>query len=90
MLTIQERLYGWEWSMHPMWGFWGAWSLVMFAIMLLFWAVVIIGLVLGIRRLLRLGEAPHTDAALDILRQRYARGEIGKEEFESKKRDLTS
>jgi uncharacterized membrane protein len=28
------------------------------------------------------------DAALDILRQRYARGEISREEFETKKRDL--
>ena len=28
------------------------------------------------------------EAALDILRQRYASGEIGKEEFEAKKHDL--
>lgn len=90
MLTIQERVYEWGWSMHPMWGLWGAWGLAMFVIMLLFWAIVIIGLVLGIRKLLHFTEAPRTDSALDILRQRYARGDIGKEEFESKKRDLTS
>jgi putative membrane protein len=75
--------------MHPMWGMWGAWGIVMMLMMLVFWGVVIVGIVLAIRWLVNQGkEARPADAALDILRQRYARGDINKEEFEAKKRDL--
>ncbi len=89
MLSIQERMYEWGWGMHPMAGVWGAWGVGMMVMMFLFWAVVIVGLVLGIRWMLRLSAEPRSDSALEILRQRYARGEIGREEFEAKKRDLT-
>jgi putative membrane protein len=83
----QERT--WEWGWHPMWGMWGAWGLGMMAFMLAFWVLVIAGLVLGIRWLVAQGRESRSDSALEILRQRYARGEINKEEFEAKKRDLT-
>ena len=75
--------------MHPMWGMWGAWGIGMMVTMLVFWSVVIVGMVLAIRWLVNQGkESRSADPALDILRQRYARGDINKDEFELKKRDL--
>jgi putative membrane protein len=71
-----------------MWGMWGAWGLGMMLFMLLFWVLVIVGVVLGIRWLVTQGRESRADTALEILRQRYARGEINKEEFDAKKRDL--
>jgi putative membrane protein len=61
----------------------------MMLMMLVFWAIVITAVVIGIRWLLRQGRPGEvSDAALDILRQRYARGEIDREEFEARRRDL--
>lgn len=74
--------------MHPMSWMWGAWGLGMMLMMLVFWGLVITGIVLGIRWLARTGGGAQRDRALDILRERYARGEINKDEFDSKQRDL--
>jgi len=52
-VLAQERFYEWHWKMHPMW--WG-WGLAMMAMMFLFWALVIVGLIVGIRWLLGKGE----------------------------------
>ena len=84
----------WEsWGWHPMWGMWGMWGIGMGLFTLLVWGLVIVSLVLGIRWLLSQGRDAQgrdarSDPALEILRQRYARGEIDREEFEAKKRDL--
>jgi putative membrane protein len=86
--VLQERVVEWRWGMHPMWWIWGTGGLVMMLMMLVFWAVVIAGLVVGIRWLLSQGRTPTPDSALAILRDRYARGEINREEFEAKRRDL--
>jgi putative membrane protein len=83
----QERPWGWD--SHPMWGMWGAWGLGMMFFMLVFWVLVIVGLGLGIRWLATQGRESRADSALEILRQRYARGEINKEEFDAKRRDLS-
>lgn len=79
---------GYDWGMHPMWGFGGMWGIGMMLFMLLFWGLVIAAIVLGIRWLISQGKQSPSDSALEILRQRYARGEINKEEFEARKRDL--
>ena len=76
------------WGMHPMWGAWGLWGIGMMVVMFVFWGLVIAGLVLGIRWLVTQGRDSRSDRALAILRERYARGEINKEEFEAKRRDL--
>jgi putative membrane protein len=64
-------------------------------VMIIFWVLVIVGLVLLIRWLLINTRVPSSESkppssALEILRERYARGEIDKKEFEEKKKDLLS
>jgi putative membrane protein len=86
--AAQERTWEWQWGMHPMMFMWGAGGLVMMLMMLVFWGLVIAGLVVGLRWLVGPGRPVPRDEALDILRQRYARGEIDKQEFETRKRDL--
>lgn len=85
-LLGQEQFYERGWGMHPM--MWGAWGLGMMFMMVLFWTLLIVGIVLLVRWLLGQGRENRTDSALEILRQRYARGEINKEEFETKRKDL--
>ncbi len=56
---------------------------------LIFWILVIIGLILLIKYLWERGGAKRgEESALEILKKKYARGEISKEEFEEKKKDL--
>ena len=86
--VAQERPWERGWGMHPGWWMWGPAGAVMMLMMLVFWALVITGLVLGVRWLARQGRQERPDRALDILRERYARGEINKEEFEARRRDL--
>ena len=84
LVWAQERPY--DWGMHYMWG---ATGIGMMLMMILFWGLIIVGLVFGIRWLVAEGRESRSDTALDILRQRYARGEINKEEFETKKQELS-
>ncbi|MBI2202262.1 MAG: SHOCT domain-containing protein [Candidatus Rokubacteria bacterium] len=71
-----------------MWWMWGAGGIVMMLGMLLFWAAVIAAIVVGVRWLTREGREPRADSAMGILRERYARGDISREEFEQRRNDL--
>ncbi|BCB95592.1 hypothetical protein JZK55_05140 [Dissulfurispira thermophila] len=71
--------------------FWGnhGWGMGSGAIfMVLFWVLVILG-VIYLVQLIAKGQKRETDTALDILKKRYAKGEITKEEFEKLRDDLT-
>lgn len=59
--------------------------------MMVFWAIVLVALVLIISRAATAHTWPQTpiNKALDIVRDRYARGEISQEEFERLKKDLS-
>jgi putative membrane protein len=93
----QERTLDWRWDMHPVWWPFApiAASLVLKGLLgrvLLNLAPLILGViaaVLGIRWL-KTGRVSRHDPAIAVLRERYARGEISKEEFEAKLRDLES
>jgi putative membrane protein len=87
---------GYEWGHGPGmmgWGYGMGWFGPI--IMIAFWIAVIVGIVLLIRWLILSTRSVnqkthHDDSALEILKKRYAKGEINKDEFEEKKRDLLS
>ncbi len=73
-----------------MWHSWGTGIDMLF--MLLVGVITIVGIVFLVKWVLdqtttRRSGNPE-DSALDILKKRYARGEINKEEYEEKKKDL--
>ncbi|MBN1615114.1 MAG: SHOCT domain-containing protein [Deltaproteobacteria bacterium] len=67
-------------------GFGGMIMILMWILFILIVGMVVYALVRG-KRITPLGIPPE-DTALDILKKRYARGEIKKEEFEQMKHDL--
>jgi putative membrane protein len=71
---------------------WHVWMFPMFVP--IFW-IIMLGLCLyfifgrsGAKRPWSPGPGPESETALDILKKRYAKGEISKDEFEQMKRDI--
>lgn len=86
LLRVQGP-YEWGWRMHPMWG--AGWGFGMMLMMALFWGAIIVACVMGVGWLRRQSKTAPGDSAMTILRERFARGEIEKDEFETKKRELS-
>ncbi len=68
----------------------GGWGIFIFIFMLIFLVLVIAGIVLLVRYLSPHSISKPSEGALEILKLRYARGEIQKVEFEEKRKDLES
>ncbi len=88
----QQQGYG-GWGMGP--GMMGNWGMGWFGMifMMVFWVLVIVGLIFLIKWLIQTtsrGKAAEQTGsrAVEVLKERYARGEIDKAEFEAKKKDL--
>ena len=79
------------WSdMGSMMGYGGGWGALGILHMVLWWVLIILGIVVLVKWIA--GGKNRTqssgDRALGILRERYARGEIEKDEFDKRRQDL--
>jgi putative membrane protein len=79
----------------PEWGMMGGWGYGYGPFHMIFWFLILIAIVIGIVWLVRArvpSGAHHLtarrSAGLDVLEERYARGEIGRDEYLQKKKDI--
>jgi putative membrane protein len=71
--------HGWMWGLGM--GFGGL-------VMLAFWGAVIVGVILLIRSVGAAPGGPAQSTPLDVLKRRYAAGEVTREQYEQMRKDL--
>lgn len=84
--------YGPQWGMMGGWGGYGANG----SFGMIIWVIILIGIVALVVWLVRSLASPaahylppRRSTGLDLLEERYARGEMNREEYLQKKRDIT-
>lgn len=89
MFPVMNQGYGSRWHDWGMGDHMFGWGWAMMLFMMLFWIAVFIGAIFFVRWIINQsrGQTDNT-SALETLKIRYAKGEISKEEFEEKKKDL--
>lgn len=93
-MTMFHMMGGYPGSMMGNWGandtFGGASGIAGFILMLAFWVLIIVGIVIFIRWIInqtKLNDRARKEP-LDILKERYAKGEISHQDFERMKKEI--
>lgn len=93
-MPMMNMMMGLRGGGSPMMGY-GGWNNMMggfglfgWLSMIIFWLLLILGVVALVKWLTTSGKTYSSKTPLEILKERYAKGEIDKKEFEQKKKDL--
>lgn len=74
----------WDYSLGWGWGMGFGWLF-----MFLFWVLIILGIIYLVKLIIGGEKKGKEDDPLEILKRRYAKGEISEEEFKKMKEDVT-
>jgi putative membrane protein len=74
------------WGMHGDVG--AGWMILMMAVMVLFWAAIVLGIVWLVRGATGGWAGPRSESATEVLQRRFAEGEISADEYRTRREVL--